>query len=192
MNACLPSLLFTAVSTIPPGDDLEGQQIEETGKWINSGAPLFRLQKPAIPPKHLCVYFVLVDEKARKVLLVDHIQAQLWLPPGGHVEPDEHPLETVKRECREELHIAAEFLYPSPFFLTSTTTQGLQPGHIDVSLWYILKGNAQHNYAYDTQEFQTIHWFGLDEIPYDKTDPHMKRFIQKLTCFLGPESPIKK
>ncbi|MFI5343447.1 MAG: NUDIX domain-containing protein [Chlamydiales bacterium] len=37
--------------------------------------------------------------------LVDHKKANLWLPAGGHVEPNEHPRETVKREILEELSI---------------------------------------------------------------------------------------
>jgi ADP-ribose pyrophosphatase YjhB (NUDIX family) len=37
------------------------------------------------------------------MLLVDHQNAGLWLPPGGHVEIAEHPRATVARELREEL-----------------------------------------------------------------------------------------
>jgi 8-oxo-dGTP pyrophosphatase MutT (NUDIX family) len=32
----------------------------------------------------------------------------LWLPPGGHVEPDEDPLQAVLREVREETGLAVE------------------------------------------------------------------------------------
>ncbi|MEE3919135.1 NUDIX domain-containing protein [Micromonospora sp. BRA006-A] len=31
----------------------------------------------------------------------------MWLPSGGHVEPGEHPADTVRRELREELGVAA-------------------------------------------------------------------------------------
>src|SRR3990167_3557470 len=70
------------VSAIVPFDNAELHQIQDTLTWIESGAPLFRLQKPDIPPKHLSVYFALFDEDARKVLLVDHKKAQLWVPAG--------------------------------------------------------------------------------------------------------------
>jgi len=33
---------------------------------------------------------------------------------------------------------------------------------------------------YDKGEFHQIEWFGLGDIPYTRTDPHMHRFIQKL------------
>jgi 8-oxo-dGTP pyrophosphatase MutT (NUDIX family) len=38
-----------------------------------------------------------------RILLVDHVNAGLWLPPGGHVEVDEDPGLTARREIQEEL-----------------------------------------------------------------------------------------
>lgn len=37
-------------------------------------------------------YFLVASDT--QVLLVDHKNAQLWLPTGGHVEPGEHPRDT--------------------------------------------------------------------------------------------------
>lgn len=51
-----------------------------------------------------------------------------------------------------------------------------------MSLWYVLRGNHQHRYAYDENEFNGIKWFALNEIPYERSDPHLRRFINK---FLG-------
>jgi 8-oxo-dGTP pyrophosphatase MutT (NUDIX family) len=172
--------IFQIVSNISPLDKLEKQHISSTLSWIKSGASIFRIQKPDIPSKHLVVYFVLWDRKAHKVLLVDHKQAGLWLPTGGHVEIDEDPKETVLRECKEELNYQAEFYFEHPLFLTSTTTVGLTAGHTDVSMWYVLKGDHQDSYEFDRGEFNDIRWFRLDEIPYHLSDPHMRRFIQKL------------
>ena len=31
----------------------------------------------------------------------------------------------------------------------------------------------------DQDEFSCIIWFGLNEVPYDRTNPHMERFINK-------------
>lgn len=168
------------ISEISPFDDTEGQHIEETLAWIQSGAPIFRVQKPDVPPKHLVSYFMLFDEAAQKVLLVDHKKAQLWLPAGGHVEPDEHPRDTVIRECEEELGISAEFWRAAPLFLTSTITVGHTAGHTDVSLWYVLKGNQDVPYSFDSNEFNSIQWFGFHNLPFEKSDPHMSRFVQKL------------
>ena len=51
----------------------------------------------------------------------------------------------------------------------------------DVSLWYVLRGNSIYPVDYyDKDEFNGVRWFGLDEPPYERTDPHMLRFIEKL------------
>lgn len=168
------------VSSITPYDDLEQKHIHDTCLWIESGAPIFRVQKPDVPNKHLVSYFVLFDEANQKILLVDHKKALLWLPSGGHVEIDEDPKTTAERECLEELNVTADFWATDPLFLTSTLTVGLTAGHTDVSLWYVLKGDSHKIYEFDHEEFNDIRWFHLDEIPYENSDPHMGRFIEKL------------
>lgn len=100
------------VDMVRAADKLEQETKSDVLSWIDSGAQLFRLEKPATPRKHLVSYFVLVD--GDHVLLVDHINAGLWLPTGGHVEEGEHPRTTALREVREELGIDAEFLHDRP------------------------------------------------------------------------------
>ena len=114
------------------------------------------------------------------VLLVDHIKEQLWLPSGGHVEPGEHPAETVVREAKEELGIDAKFVSEKPAFLTVTETVGLTAGHTDVSLWYVLQGDCHAVLEFDQSEFERIKWFRSEEVPYNRTDPHMGRFFEKI------------
>ena len=168
------------VMSIPPLDAMEAEQIAFVERWIDSGAEIFRIAKPATPDPHLVSYFVLIDAVEQKLLLVDHKKANLWLPAGGHVEPNEHPQETVAREIVEELGIDAEFILDQPFFLTVTPTTGEKGRHTDVSLWYLVKGNAAKTLEYDAEEFHDIRWFAPDEIPLAKSDPHMRRLIEKL------------
>ena len=114
---------------------------------------------------------------------MDHKKAGLWLPSGGHVEVNEHPKESVKRELFEELRIDAEFLLEDPLFVTVTKTGGLTSGHTDVSFWYVLKGDSTIDINYDTEEFERVCWFDFEAIPYENTDPHMKRFIRKFQTY---------
>jgi 8-oxo-dGTP pyrophosphatase MutT (NUDIX family) len=176
--------IYNIILSLIPFDTLEAIHIQETLKWMKSGVSIFRLAKPNCPPKHLVSYFVLLDEKALKILLVDHKKAQLWLPSGGHVEIDEHPQETVQRECYEELGIKANFCFEDPIFLTSTLTVGLTAGHTDVSLWYVLEGDSRQPLVFDKEEFNDIQWFELANIPYDRSDPHLRRFVNKLQTML--------
>lgn len=177
-------VIHDLIARMHPFDPLEQNHINDALTWVRSGVPIFRIHKPDYPDKHLVSYFVLFDEAASKILLVDHKKAQLWLPSGGHVEVDEHPFETAKRECFEELQIQADFWCDEPIFITSTVTVGLTAGHTDISLWYLLKGDSQQNYLFDKDEFHSIRWFHLNEIPYDRSDPHMQRFITKLKGML--------
>lgn len=139
---------------------------------------MYRLAKPATPPKHLVSYFVVVDET--HVLLVDHRNAMLWLPPGGHVESGEHPRDTVKRELEEELGCVTVQAIGAPLMVTVTTTVGHTAGHSDVSLWYVLKMDRSIPIKYDETEFQSIRWFPFAEVPFERADPNLRRFLSKL------------
>ncbi len=166
------------ISKIKPLDEEEKLTQVEVLQWIDSGQELCRITKPDNPPKHLVSYFALVD--GDNILLVDHINAQLWLPTGGHVEPNEHPRDTAIRELKEELGIKAQFLRQQTYLITSTETVGKTKGHTDVSIWYAFKGDRNIKLGYDDSEFKEARWFHKDEIPMNKTDPEMARFIRKL------------
>ena len=164
---------------IQPLDSLEQAHLEDAMAWIDSGAPLFRLSKPATPPKHLVSYFAVIDSGS--ILLVDHKNAQLWLPSGGYVEPDEDPCQTVVRELREELgfDVALEAIGP-PTMVTVTETVGITAGHTDVSLWYVVQGNRKAMIEFDQDEFNEVRWFPFTCVPLDRCEPHLKRFLAKV------------
>ncbi len=176
------NLIKQLILSIKPYDDLESEQIIDILKWIDGGEEIFRIQKPAIPPKHLVSYFVIIDPAMRKILLMDHIKACLWLPCGGHIEKDEHPKAAVEREIQEELNIAAEYIYEKPLFITQTVTVGKTAGHTDISLWYVLSGDSLKKVNYDPGEFKGYKWFEYEEILNSDGkgfDPHMQRFTKK-------------
>ncbi|MBP9096501.1 MAG: NUDIX hydrolase [Ignavibacteria bacterium] len=178
--------ILQLISSINPYDKLEEEHITNTIKWINSGEEIFRIQKPATPTKHLVSYFVLIDKEKKKILLMDHINAGLWLPSGGYVELNEHPKNTVEREVMEELNLKADFISDIPFFITQTITVNIGAGHTDVSLWYLLNGNSEEEISYDKNEFNGYKWFGFSEIlemELSMLDPHMHRFVEKILSF---------
>jgi 8-oxo-dGTP pyrophosphatase MutT (NUDIX family) len=164
---------------IQPLDSLEQAHLEDALAWIDSGSPLFRLSKPSTPPKHLVSYFAVIDGEC--ILLVDHKNAQLWLPSGGHVEPDEDPRQTVVRELKEELglDVALEAIGP-PTMVTVTQTVGITAGHTDVSLWYVVRGNREAAIEFDKEEFNAVCWFPFSQAPLYRSEPHLKRFLEKV------------
>lgn len=67
-------------------------------------------------------------------LLHWHAKNRMWLPPGGHIERDEDPLEAVLREAREETGLAVQVLttvegfgYGSPRQLPAPATIMVEP-----------------------------------------------------------------
>lgn len=166
------------IASVAPWDQAEREDQNRIFDWLDSGVEIFRLEKPATPPQHLISYFAVVD--GDYLLLVDHINAQLWLPNGGHVDPGEHPRATVVREAMEELGIEADFLFDEPIFLTMTETVGKTAGHTDVSIWYVLRGDRGQQLTFDGSEFHTVRWFHKDSIPLDRSDPNLRRFLTKL------------
>jgi ADP-ribose pyrophosphatase YjhB (NUDIX family) len=173
--------VYDIISALNPFDETEKLHVDLSLQWIAKASEIFRIEKPATPNMHLVSYFTVLDLDAKKILLVDHKKANLWLPSGGHVEPQEHPMDTVQREVKEELDIEADFLCQKPIFLTVTQTVGNITPHTDVSLWYALRGSQNHIYAYDQEEFHQIRWFSMEDIPWDRSEPHLYRFIQKLS-----------
>lgn len=178
--AALRAAIRAEVFAIEALDALERRHLDETLAWIDSGAELCRLAKPATPLRHLVSYFAVVDPDAEKILLVDHRSAQRWLPAGGHVEPREHPRSTVLRELAEELALVPDHAIGPPLMLSCTATVGLTASHTDVSLWYVVHSQSELPVEWDRAEFAGVQWFAFDEVPLTRTDPHMGRFLNKL------------
>ncbi|WP_041843045.1 NUDIX domain-containing protein [Actinoplanes friuliensis] len=166
------------IASLTPSDDLEARHVADTLAWLESTDDIYRRVKPATPPKHLVSYVVPMDGDA--VLLVDHRNAQLWLPPGGHVDPGEDPAVTAARELEEELGVTGAAA--TPVFLTVTVTVGLDAGHTDVSLWFPADVSRDEPLTVDEGEFAGVRWWTRAEIAAAdpaRFDPHLGRFLKK-------------
>jgi 8-oxo-dGTP diphosphatase len=178
------------VAAMVPGDEQEWAHRADCLAWLESTDDIYRRVRPATPPKHLVSYAVLIDPGDSSVFLVDHILSGLQLPSGGHVEPDESPVDTARRETMEELGIEADLSIAGvrPVFLTAARTVGLDAGHTDVSLWYAVAGNRQMTLALDQREFAGGRWWSAAEIRSADPaifDPHLGRFLAKIASKLG-------
>lgn len=178
--------LGSTVEAIDPWDGTEADHRDDATAWIDSGAPLLRVARPATPPKHLVGYSLVVDPTAGAALLIHHRLSGLWLPAGGHVEEGETPAEAARREVGEELGIDGTFLEPwngVPFFVTVTPTVGTQLRHVDVSLWYVFTESTSTVIRVDEREAFEARWWPYDRIGNsagDRFDPHLPRAIAKL------------
>lgn len=89
--------------------------------------------------------FVVHDDH---VLLHKHAKLGMWLPPGGHIEPNELPDEAAIREVEEESGLAVELVGPrgvevddphAPLQLIrpeGIQLEDISPGHQHIDLIY--------------------------------------------------------
>ena len=186
------ALVRSVVDAIEPVDDTERQHRHQALAWIDSGAPIHRVAKPATPPQHLVSYALLIEPDPGAALLIDHRLSGLWLPTGGHVEVDEDPAVTAQRELTEELGVEGVFpaaTGPAPFFITVTPTTG-PDSHVDVSLWFALVATGDDPPALEVDEREAVgaEWLAFDQIrhgPGTRFDPHLPRAVAKLGALLG-------
>ena len=59
--------------------------------------------------RHFTATAIVLNDEGR-VLLLHHNKLDTWLPPGGHIEPNELPDDALLREVREETGIIAQIL----------------------------------------------------------------------------------
>jgi 8-oxo-dGTP pyrophosphatase MutT (NUDIX family) len=181
MDPCV-SAVAELVASIAPADALEERHRAGTLDWLASTDDVFRRVKPATPPRHLVSYVVPVDPGDGGVLLAAHRNAGLWLPPGGHVEPGEHPADTAARELTEELGVPGDRAVREPVFLSVTRTVGVDAGHTDVSLWFVAAVGRDEPLAPDDGEFAEVRWWSRAELAAAdpvRFDPHLARFLGK-------------
>jgi ADP-ribose pyrophosphatase YjhB (NUDIX family) len=176
------TMVHSLVMSLDPVDNLEAEHRAHTLGWLRRTDDVYRRVKPAEPPQHLVSYVVPIDPGTGGVLLVDHVNAGLWLPPGGHVEVGEDPRDTAAREIKEELGLSVT-PDDEPLFLTVTETVGQDAGHVDVSLWFVLSLGLDQSLTPDQGEFRGVRWWSraeLREADPARFDPHLFRFLDKL------------
>jgi 8-oxo-dGTP pyrophosphatase MutT (NUDIX family) len=110
--------------------------------------------------------FVVHDDR---VLLHFHKKLDRWLPPGGHIEPNELPDEAAVREVLEETGVTCTLTggtrmqYDEPTLpVQLITPAGIQleqigPGHQHIDLIYFATGMP-------AEPREQVGWFALDEL----------------------------
>lgn len=114
-----------------------------------------------------------------RTLLIFHRKLKKWLPPGGHLEPNEIPSEGARREALEETGIEIEYVqqenvwidqwnarsFERPYLclLEEIPAFGDKPAHQHIDFIYVARpcgGEA----TYNAVETEGIRWFTLDEV----------------------------
>ena len=173
--------IFDLIASIKPYDEMEQKHLQNISNRLASDEEALPLIAPRNSPKRLLSRFVFFDIDESKILLLNQRKSDLWLPLEGCLHLKKDFAATIKRAVLEKLRMETDLLFPSPVFLSQRKTGSLTENHIDISLWYILKGCSNTPLEFDKGEFSEIRWFAPNEIPFKKSDPHMQRFIDKLS-----------
>ncbi len=129
--------------------------------------------------KHATVsVYILSDGQPRKALLLHHRKHSVWMPPGGHQETHENPLEAAIRETIEETGLDitpylpksrrasdhAQYL-PAPQYVLESKipAHGDEPEHYHIDFEYIITIPEQA-VAHQPAESHDIGWFTLEEL----------------------------
>jgi len=145
----------------------------------------------ASPLKKCIVGGVLLFNKERnKVLLLKHRKLGVWIYPGGHLQPDEDPLECAIRETREEtgttFHVVSStnieisgdgtVSLPQPLIIMKEIVPYAEGAHEHFDVIYL--GVADEDYYITNQESVDSGWFTKEEIAELETFGNVKDIIR--------------
>lgn len=134
-----------------------------------------------------------VSEDRIRLLMVFHRGLQCWLPPGGHVDPDEFPHETALREVREEtgararhvgqpaldlgLNGQTESQLPAPFAMAAQLIpeSAKDVEHIHMDMMFLLTADDDTALTAQEQEVDAARWFTQAEVLNGLTTPDSVR-----------------
>ncbi|WP_147106454.1 NUDIX hydrolase [Nesterenkonia populi] len=123
-----------------------------------------------------------VNPDRTRMLMIFHKGLQRWLPPGGHVDPDEFPSDTVTREILEETGVNAHHIgtgamdlaltandeaqLPTPFAMAAQLIPESHKDieHIHMDMMYLLEAEDSDPISARISEVDAARWFNRTSI----------------------------
>lgn len=125
-----------------------------------------------------------------KVLLHPHEKLNKWLPPGGHLEPNETPPEAARRETLEETGLEIVFIeqenlkinayngvsFERPFLclIENIPVNKDKPAHQHMDFIYLARPKVLKT------PFRNFHWFSYEELKGFEMFPDAEEILRLL------------
>ncbi|MCM0649149.1 NUDIX hydrolase [Clostridium swellfunianum] len=124
-----------------------------------------------------------VNRDRSKVLLTHHIKLDMWLQIGGHVEGEEHVLETALREAREESGLTSLKLISNKVFDTDVhlfPQKGDFPAHFHYDIRFLFEADENEKINRQKEESKDMKWIALKDVPIYAKENTILRMTNKI------------
>ena len=134
-------------------------------------------QSPLLLKEFTAMALIVTAGTPRQALLLQSRKHKLWMPPGGHVEPTENPLEAAIRETREETGLdIAPYLpksirydenrieVPLPMRMIEVHLSHGGKEHYHIDCMYRIEVPTTLPVQHDNAESADIGWFTLSQL----------------------------
>ncbi|MBA3505817.1 MAG: NUDIX domain-containing protein [Betaproteobacteria bacterium] len=121
---------------------------------------------------------VLTFDQDRRVLLVRHVEGDLWTTPGGMIEPYETPADAAVREMWEETGLYVELTHVIGVFGGPVCSETYANG--DRIAWVSTVFGAKATSGElqpDGDETLEVRYVGRDELSHLRCKPHVDLFL---------------
>ena len=129
---------------------------------------------PPFERHHTATAYIVSD---RRTLLLWHSKLRMWLPPGGHLEPNEDPVQGALREAFEESGLEVEVIPPHDLLIVESPpvvpppvviliediVRSDQPFHQHIDHVYFTRALTQVDFA-EAIPHGPAHWFTLADL----------------------------
>ncbi|MHA1911175.1 MAG: NUDIX hydrolase [Candidatus Kariarchaeaceae archaeon] len=123
--------------------------------------------------------------KDSKVLLIHHRKLNMWLPPGGHIDPNELPDDAVLREVREETGLEVSIISDQDSYPYSDIRLLARPHHVQLELIDEKTSHEHIDLVYfcrpidgtillNQEETNAIRWFSPEDLLADEIRPNVR------------------
>lgn len=132
---------------------------------------------------HFTTYLVPFHKPTQSIFAGSHKKSGMWIPPGGHIDRDEGPLDTVVREFEEELSYKITPDRATLFQITMIDITNRPDCTRHLGFGFRIDMPEKVDFDYDRGEFYEARWFTISEFLKMKTYEAVKnevRLLQKM------------